>query len=228
MQDIFSFLVDLSRNNNRDWFTEHKKRYQEALEQFRVFAYDLHQGLLSFDPSLGTMDPKDSIFRIYKDIRFSKDKTPYKTHFGCWMTRGGRKSTDAGYYFHMEPGGSFMAAGSYAPPSEQLNLIRQEIVFNPADYLKIMEDQELRARFERHGNEDKLKKGPAGFPKDFDTWKRSSISTTYYPDLILTQRLKRRILLPRLQRTTVPCTPWSSTSIMPCPLPATSSPFMCD
>jgi uncharacterized protein (TIGR02453 family) len=168
MQDIFSFLGDLSRNNNRGWFTEHPHRYEEALEQFKTFVTALHEGLMSFDPSLGAIEPKNAIFRIYKDIRFSKDKTPYKTHFGCWMTKGGRKSTDAGYYFHMEPGGSFMAAGSYSPPSEQLNLIRQEIVFNPQAYLKIMDDPRLKSRFERHGQEDKLKKGPVGFPKDFE------------------------------------------------------------
>ncbi len=128
---------------------------------------DMQEGIIRFDPSLAGIEAKDAIFRIYKDVRFSKDKSPYKTHFGCWMTRGGRKSTDAGYYFHLEPGGSFMAAGVHSPPKEQLNLIRQEIVFNPDAYLQVVNDPVLQERYQRGFREDMLKKGPAGFPKDF-------------------------------------------------------------
>ena len=115
MESILTFLRSLAHNNNREWFNDNKKIYQESLEQFREFAAQLLNGIAKFDPSLGGLVPKDTIFRIYKDVRFSKDKSPYKTHFGCWMTKGGRKSTDAGYYFHLEPDNSFMAAGvSYA------------------------------------------------------------------------------------------------------------------
>ena len=168
MEPILSFLKDLALNNNRDWFNENKKRYQEALELFRGFAGNVLNGIIQFDPTLSGQDVKGAIFRIYKDIRFSKDKTPYKTHFGCWMTKGGRKSTDAGYYFHLEPGNSFLAAGVHTPAKEQLNLIRQEIVFNPGDYLEVIRDPELVKGYERAGKDDMLKKGPAGFPKDFE------------------------------------------------------------
>lgn len=167
METILTFLRSLARNNNREWFNTHKKRYQESLELFREFAGLLLAGMVRFDPSLGDLDPKDTIFRIYKDVRFSKDKSPYKTHFGCWMTKGGRKSTDAGYYFHLEPDNTFMAAGVYMPPKEQLSLIRQEIVFNPEAYLNIINDPVIKTGYERGGKEDMLKKGPAGFPKDF-------------------------------------------------------------
>jgi uncharacterized protein (TIGR02453 family) len=168
MESILTFLRTLTRNNNREWFNDNKNIYQESLEQFREFASKLLEGIVQFDPSLGGLVPKDTIFRIYKDVRFSKDKSPYKTHFGCWMTKGGRKSTDAGYYFHLEPDNSFMAAGSYMPPKEQLNLIRQEIVFNPDAYLKIINNPVIKEGYERGGKEDMLKKGPAGFPKDFE------------------------------------------------------------
>ena len=167
MKAAIDFIKDLRENNNRDWFNTHKGRYQEALEIFRGFAGELLAGMSAFDPSLGNLEPRDTIFRIYKDVRFSKDKSPYKTHFGCWMTKGGRKSTDAGYYFHLEPGNSFMAAGVWMPPKEQLNLIRQEILYDADSYLKLINSPLMQANYERGGKEDMLKKGPVGFPKDF-------------------------------------------------------------
>jgi uncharacterized protein (TIGR02453 family) len=167
MKNIFEFLTDLNQNNTREWFTENKGRYQEALEQFRELASSLITGITSFDPTLDGIDAKQSIFRIYKDVRFSKDKSPYKTHFGCWMTKGGRKSNDAGYYLHLEPGKSFAAAGVWMPPAEQLKLIREEILYQPEAYLEIVNKLKEKKRYERGGMEDMLKKGPAGFPKDF-------------------------------------------------------------
>lgn len=168
MKLALDFIKELRENNNRDWFNSHKKRYQDSLELFRAFTGELLSGISKFDPALGNLEPKDSIFRIYKDVRFSKDKLPYKTHFGAWMAKGGRKSTDAGYYFHLEPGASFMAAGVWMPPAEQLKLIRQEIMYNPNDYLNLISTSKMKAYYERGGKEDMLKKGPVGFPKDFE------------------------------------------------------------
>jgi uncharacterized protein (TIGR02453 family) len=167
MNTVINFISELTENNNRDWFNANKTRYQESLEIFRNFAGELLTGISEFDPSLGNLEPKDTIFRIYKDVRFSRDKLPYKTHFGCWMAKGGRKSTDAGYYFHLEPGKSFMAAGVWMPPREQLNLIRQEIQFNPEPYLELINTPRMKEHYERGGKEDRLKKGPAGVPKDY-------------------------------------------------------------
>ena len=117
MEQVLTFLRELARNNNRDWFNANKNLYQGSLDHFRGLTGELIRGIASFDPSLGNLEAKDSIFRIYKDVRFSKDKSPYKTHFGCWMTKGGRKSTDAGYYFHLEPEKTFLAAGVWMPPA---------------------------------------------------------------------------------------------------------------
>ena len=167
MLTVLNFIQDLTENNNRDWFNANKERYQESLEIFRGFAGELLAGISLFDPSVGNLEPKDTIFRIYKDVRFSKDKLPYKTQFGCWMAKGGRKSTDAGYYFHLEPGKSFMAAGVWMPPKEQLKLIRQEIMYHAESYLKLTGKTDMKEYYERGGKEDMLKKGPAGFPKDF-------------------------------------------------------------
>ncbi len=186
MDSILSFLKSLVQNNNRDWFNENKKAYQDSLDLFREFIAELLGGLVKIDPTLGDLVPKDTIFRIYKDVRFSKDKSPYKTHFGSWMAKGGRKSADAGYYFHLEPGNSFMAAGVYMPPKEQLNLIRQEIVFHPAAYLDIIRDPLISKGYERGGKEDMLKKGPVGFPKDFEHMEeikfKHFIFSKYYKD----------------------------------------------
>lgn len=168
MQQILSFLEALAKKNNREWFNENKKRYQESLDAFKALISEVLEGIAEVDPSIGDLQAKDSIFRIYKDIRFSKDKTPYKTHFGSWMAKGGRKSTDAGYYFHLEPGASFMAAGVWMPPKEQLTLIRQEILYNSSAYFSVINDAAIAKRYERGGKEDMLKKGPAGFPKDFE------------------------------------------------------------
>ena len=104
MKQIFEFLSDLEQNNTREWFTENKLRYQESLEQFRDLATSLIAGISSFDPTLVGIDAKQSIFRIYKDVRFSKDKLPYKTHFGCWMTRGGENRLMPGTIFTLSPG----------------------------------------------------------------------------------------------------------------------------
>ena len=199
MKSTIAFLRALARNNNREWFNDNKKTYQESLEQFREFAARLLEGMVMFDPSLGSVVPKDTIFRIYKDVRFSKDKSPYKTHFGCWMTKGGRKSTDAGYYFHLEPDNSFMAAGVWMPPKEQLHLIRQEIVFNPDSYLKVINDPVIRKGYERGGKEDMLKKGPLGFPKDFEhmeeiKYKHYIFSKYYQDDEILMENFPQKVV----------------------------------
>jgi uncharacterized protein (TIGR02453 family) len=167
METVYAFLRDLAKNNNREWFQSHKDGYQESLELVKDLAAEVLNGITQFDPTLGGIDPKDTLFRIYKDVRFSKDKTPYKTHFGCWMAKGGRKSTDAGYYLHLEPDNTFMAAGVHSPQKEQLTLIRQEILYHPDAYLKVINHPVIKNGYERAGKDDMLKKGPAGFPGDF-------------------------------------------------------------
>ncbi len=198
MEQVFEFLNELSRNNNREWFTENKSKYQESLDQFRNLASDLIEGISTFDPTMDGVDARQAIFRIYKDVRFSKDKLPYKTHFGCWMTKGGRKSSDAGYYFHLEPGKSFIAAGVHSPAAEQLRTIRQEIMFNPEAYLEVIGKLEKQKKYERGGREDMLKRGPAGFPQDFpyiDELKyKHHIFTRNYKDAELTGKKASTLL----------------------------------
>ena len=192
MKSVLEFIKDLRENNNREWFNANKDRYQEALELFRGFAGELISGISSFDPSLGNLEAKDTIFRIYKDVRFSKDKSPYKTHFGCWMTKGGRKSTDAGYYFHLEPGNTFMAAGVWMPPKDQLNLIRQEILYDADSYLNLIHTPRMKEYYERGGKEDMLKKD---FPQLEELKYKHYVWHRYYSDSeVLKQGLANRVV----------------------------------
>jgi len=166
MTQIFEFLNALSKNNNREWFHENKSEYKSALDTFSKLVSEIIAGISKFDPELLDLEARDTIFRIYKDIRFSKDKTPYKTHFGAYMAKGGRKSPNAGYYFHIEPENSFLAAGVYMVEKERLKAIRQEIVFQPEVYMKIVGNNNANG-YSRHDSEDKLKKAPKGFSPDF-------------------------------------------------------------
>ncbi|MFZ5941650.1 MAG: DUF2461 domain-containing protein [Bacteroidota bacterium] len=165
MKNILEFLADLKINNNREWFHANKDRYQVALAEFTTLTGEVLTLLKKADLRLDGLDPKDAIFRIYKDIRFSQDKTPYKTHFGAFLARGGRKSLHSGYYFQIAPGDSFLAAGSFMPDKDQLYAIRQEIAFDTARIRTILAGKKLSGHFSFY-EKDRLKTGPKGFPKD--------------------------------------------------------------
>jgi len=119
---IFNFLVHLEANNNRNWFNEHKSDYNQARASFEAFVNTLIVPLSQLDPSIGTITASECMFRIYRDIRFSNDKTPYKTHFSAFIANGGRKTRMAGYYVHLQPDESFIAGGIYAPTLPCWNL----------------------------------------------------------------------------------------------------------
>ena len=111
---ILSFLTDLKTNNNREWFEENKERYKQAHTSFLEIVKHTIEGIGKFDQDIAHLEPKKCIYRIYRDIRFSKDKTPYKIHFGAEMAPGGRRSGLAGYYIHIQPGESIVAGGCLA------------------------------------------------------------------------------------------------------------------
>ena len=114
-KSTLQFLTDLKANNNRDWFQANKPVYQEALENFTQFIDALIAEIVKFDPSIGHHTAKQCIFRIYRDVRFSKDKSPYKTHFGAHITSAAKKSeihSRAGYYIHIGPGEAMLAGGA--------------------------------------------------------------------------------------------------------------------
>jgi len=164
---IFQFLDELASNNDRDWFTANKGRYQLAKEQFDNFINQLIPAIRSFDPLIDLITAKDCTFRIYRDVRFSRDKSPYKTNMGAYISRGGKGSPFAGYYVHLQPGESFLAGGVYMPEAEVLKKIREEIYYKAEDFKSIIHDRTFVKTFNEIDDPSKLSRPPKGFPVDF-------------------------------------------------------------
>ncbi len=163
---ILEFLIDLKFNNNKAWFKENQDSYRQAKAEFEEFIGILLPRIKQLDESIDVASPKECIFRIFRDVRFSKNKEPYKTNFGALIARGGRKRSYAGYYIHVEPDESFIGGGVYMPESNVLKTIRTEIYENTGEFKQIIYNNEFRNYFpEIYG--DKLTLAPKGFPKDF-------------------------------------------------------------
>ncbi len=159
------FLVDLKASNNREWFNANRDRYYFALQNFKEFIDRLIVNIASFDNSIASLEAKDCIFRIYRDVRFARDKNPYKTNMGAYIARGGRKSAFAGYYFHLEPEASFVSGGIYMAPNPVLKKIREDIDFYSEEFIGIVESDIFQKTFTSIGA-DSLKRVPAGFSAD--------------------------------------------------------------
>jgi uncharacterized protein (TIGR02453 family) len=163
--ELFTFLEEIKNNNNKEWFDENRERYKELREHFINYVSLLIHELGQLDPSVAYKDPKKTVFRINRDIRFSQDKSPYKTNMGAFITPGGKSAQNAGYYLHIEPGECMIAGGIYMPPSKELKLIRNEIFNNSAEFRRIIENKKFQETFgELYG--EKLKTAPRDFPKD--------------------------------------------------------------
>src|ERR1051325_10599551 len=121
------FLKDLKKNNTKEWFDANRKAYESAKKDFEGLVESVIEQFCKKDEEIGSLKPKDCMFRINRDIRFSKDKSPYKTNFGAFINKGGKKSIYAGYYFHCEPGENFVGGGLWMPMPDALKKVRQEI-----------------------------------------------------------------------------------------------------
>jgi uncharacterized protein (TIGR02453 family) len=161
------FLNLLKHNNNKEWFDINRSLYVSAKTNFVNFVQNLINEMTEFEPLLKGLEAKNCIFRINRDIRFSNDKSPYKTNMGAFMVRGGKQNGDKypGYYFHIEPGKSMLAGGAYIPPAQWLTAIREKIDDNPERFLEIINDTDFRKYFGQLEGE-KLKKAPKGFAPD--------------------------------------------------------------
>lgn len=163
--DLFNFLDELKKNNNKEWFDTNRNRYKDLRQHFMNFVTLLIHELTQMDPSLNGLESSQTVFRINRDIRFSKDKSPYKTNMGAYIAPGGKKSFRPGYYLHVEPGSSMIAGGMYMPPSKELKMIRKEILENTEEFKRIINDKDFKKTYgELYG--EKLKTAPQGFPKD--------------------------------------------------------------
>ena len=167
-KESIQFLDDLKANNNRDWFLDNKKRYE-------IFKKDYHQLVAAFldalkplDPSLELLEVKNCTFRINRDIRFSKDKTPYKTHLPIWISSGSKGLNRSGYYIHLDSKESFIAGGLYSPEADDLKKIRKEIAFFYDDLEEILNEKKFKSIFGKmeYNDTNALKNAPKDYEKD--------------------------------------------------------------
>lgn len=163
----FDFLKQLILNNNREWFQANKAAYDTARENVIAFTAELLKQLHTIDPNIDeALDPKKSVMRIYRDIRFSPNKTPYKNNFGISVPTMGLRNGGVEYYLHLTPGASFIAGGYWMPEAEHLKAIRQEIDYNGHDLKTIIDDAEFVKLFGGFRQQEKLKTVPKGYEAD--------------------------------------------------------------
>lgn len=170
-KDLCNYLADLSENNNRAWFVMNKPRYDILRLEFLELVTVLIRELAKFDPEVADCNPKKALFRINRDIRFSHDKRPYKTHFSASITASGmKKPSDGGgpsYYFHIDQEGKLLyAGGEYMPPNDRLRAIRTHVVQDPKGFSKVLKDKGFVATYGDLADEGRLVRPPKGFDAD--------------------------------------------------------------
>lgn len=164
MQDILDFLTQLACNNNREWFSANKDWYKRCHARFEGVSEEFISRLSELDPELQGLTPKDCIWRIYRDVRFSADKRPYKEWFGVFpAAKGGKKSLHGGYYLHLQPGHCLFAAGIWCPNPDLLKVLRQEIVANYDEVEELMDAPQFKQYFSDFDTDWMLKKTPKEF-----------------------------------------------------------------
>lgn len=189
------FLEELKLNNNKSWFDENRKTYEAAKQDFAAFVDTVIRQFGKKDPSIAHLKAKDCMFRINRDIRFSKNKTPYKTNFGAFINSEGKKSMTAGYYLHVAPGESFTGGGMWQPPADMLAKVRQEIDYNLADFEKIINAKKFKTNYGTLAVEDGqlLSRVPKGYEPDNPAAAylkhKSFIAILNIEDAVLTNKL---------------------------------------
>ena len=163
---IFQFLKELAAKNNREWFQAHKEEYLRAQAEFEQLLTAVIARISLFDDSVRGIEAKDCTYRIYRDTRFSSDKTPYKIHLGGYINARGKKSEHCGYYVHIEPDNCMLAGGSWCLEPKVLKAVRQSVYDNIDEFRSIVEDPAFKQYFPVIG-ENFLKTAPKGFPKDY-------------------------------------------------------------
>ena len=164
-KQIIAFLTELRSHNNREWFQENKGRYDLLRQAFVEEIQALIERISIFDPEVAGLEAKNCLFRIYRDLRFSPDKTPYKCHFAAYIAKGGRGSDRGGYYVHLEPGNSLLSGGVWCPPPALLKMLRRDIYDHIEEFTDIIEDPIFKKTFPVLEGE-MLKRMPTGYPSD--------------------------------------------------------------
>lgn len=163
---ILNFLSKLEKNNNKQWFDKNRYEYQACrAEWIKVVEYLLKE-LGESDPDFWQQDPRKSIFRINRDIRFSRSKLPYKSHFSAFLCHGGKKANNAGYYIHIAPAGCFIAGGIYSPDKDRLFALREKISKHGDKFVALINKKKFKTAFGTLGDTDRLVRPPQGFKKE--------------------------------------------------------------
>jgi uncharacterized protein (TIGR02453 family) len=199
LRDLTQFLAELSENNNRAWFVMNKPRYDILRAEFLEVVIELIAAISKFDPAIADCNPKKTLFRINRDMRFSHDKSPYKTNFSAGITATGMKKPSQGggpaYYFHVDADGVLLVAGGeYMPPPDRLRAIRQHLIDDAAGFGKLLKNKKLNETFGGLQDEGKLTRPPKGFDADaphieyikmksFIVWKETSLKKKLPADL---------------------------------------------
>lgn len=168
MKEVFRFLKELRAHNDREWFNAHKDEYLAAKKKTDNLTEELIAGLSVIDPDAARLSVANCTYRIYRDTRFSADKTPYKTHIGIFINPPeGKKSLRSGYYVHIEPGASLVCGGNIGLPGPLIKAIRRSIADETEEYLEILNSVEFKSMIQ-HVGQDPVKTAPAGFSKDWE------------------------------------------------------------
>ncbi len=208
-KDSLQFLEDLKANNNRDWFLENKKRYEIFKKDYQKLVANLLDAMKPLDSSLEMLEVKNCTFRINRDIRFSKDKSPYKDHIGIWLSSGAIGMNRSGYYVHIAKNGSFIAGGLYCPVAEDLKKMRKEIAYFYEDLEEIIGNKNFQKEFGDFDRNEKnvLKNPPRGFEKEhpaieflnlksFETSQKFDINEVTKDDFVAKMSKKLIVLKP--------------------------------
>ena len=167
LPQILQFLQKLEKNNNKIWMDEHRNEYLDAKLSFENFVDDVLSDFKLIDPSLDMLKAKDCTFRINRDVRFSKNKNPYKNNMSAYFNQHGKKGIGAGYYFHLEPNKCFIACGIWMPSGEVLSKIRQEIDYNVGELNVLLKKSDFKKQFGNGFDQsDKLVRPPKGYEED--------------------------------------------------------------
>ena len=161
-----TFLTQLRDHNEKPWFDAHRDAYETARQDFLEFVSDVMKAATSLEPALGGQLAKDCVYRIFRDVRFSNNKTPYKSHFSAYFSRGGRKWDGAGYYMHVEPGKVMVGGGLWMPQPALLKAVRQDIDYDFESFSKIVSGKIFRKYFPAGITGEKLQKLPQGYDTD--------------------------------------------------------------
>ncbi|WP_310559746.1 DUF2461 domain-containing protein [Flavobacterium sp.] len=208
-KDSLQFLDDLKSNNNRDWFLDNKKRYEVFKKDYQQLVGDFLDAMKPLDPSLEMLEVKNCTFRINRDIRFSKDKSPYKDHIGVWLSSGAKGMNRSGYYVHLARNGSFIAGGLYCPEAEDLKKVRKEIAYFQEDLEEILKEKSFQKEFTDFDRNETnmLKNPPRGYEKEhpaiellklksFETSQKFNIEEVTNEDFVAKMTKKLIVLKP--------------------------------